>query len=144
VIASVLALSLNSTNNERVPPSVFISYSHKDLKLANRLKGDLRRNGISVWIDERLQAADEAWLHQLAVAIQEQRYFLFLMTASSVSSEYCQWELNTAHTLQKTIIPVMIKKSEIPLTIRSLQYIDFRRHYDDGLNLLIETIHRKA
>lgn len=144
VIASVLALSLNPTENERVPPSVFISYSHKDSKLANKLKGDLRRNGISVWIDERLQAADEAWLHQLAVAIQEQRYFLFLMTASSVSSEYCQWELNTAHTLQKTIIPVMIKKSEVPLTIRSLQYIDLRKHYDDGLNLLIQTIRRKA
>ena len=59
VIASVLALSLKSTTNEHVTPSVFISYSHKDSRFANKLKGDLRRNGISVWIDERLQAADE-------------------------------------------------------------------------------------
>ena len=144
VIASVLALSIKSTTNGHVTPSVFISYSHKDSKFANKLKGDLRRHGISVWIDERLQAADEAWLKQLAIAIREQRYFLFIMTPSSVSSEYCQWELTTAQSLKKTIIPVMVKKTDIPLTITSMQYIDFSKFYNKGLNVLVETIHRKA
>ena len=144
VIASILALALQPTINEPAVPSVFISYSHKDSKLANDLKGDLRRSGISVWIDERLQAADEAWLKQLEIAIREQQYFLFLMTPDSVESEYCQWELNTALSLKKVIIPLMVKKTDAPKTIASLQHIDFSKDYGNGLNLLIQTIRRET
>ena len=48
VIASVLALSLKPDAGEQILPSAFISYSHKDSAIANKIKGDLRRNGISV------------------------------------------------------------------------------------------------
>jgi len=144
VIAGALALSLQSKANEQVTPSVFISYSHKDAILANKLKGDLRRNGISVWIDERLQAADDAWLKQLAVAIREQHFFLFLVSPSSVLSDYCQWELGTAQNLKKSIVPLMIKKANIPAPITNLHYIDFTKDYDKGLNKLIQTIRGKS
>ncbi len=140
VIASILALALQSTISEPAVPSVFISYSHKDSKLANNLKGDLRRSGVSVWIDERLQAADEAWLKQLEVAIREQQYFLFLVTPDCVASKYCQWELDTAQSLKKSIVPLMLKKTNVPKTIVDLQRIDFSKDYDKGLNLLVQTI----
>jgi hypothetical protein len=144
VIASVLALSLKSDANEQVVPSVFISYSHEDSAIANKIKGDLRRNGISVWIDERIKPGDDAWLKQLAIAIREQHYFLFLMTRDSVSSEYCQWELDTAQSLKKTIIPVMIEQADVPITIKRLQYIDFRESYKDRLIKLIDAFKSKT
>ena len=143
VIANILALSIKSTLTEQVVPSVFISYSHKNTNFAKKLKGDLRRNGISVWIDERLKAADEAWLKQLAVAIQKQDYFLYLITPDSEVSKYCEWELNTAQSFNKTIVPLMVKNAVMPITISGLQFIDFRQGYTDGLSMLLQTIHRR-
>jgi hypothetical protein len=145
VIASILGMSFQAAGDEYAVPSVFISYSHKDAEFANTLKGDLRRNGISVWIDERLRAADDAWRKQLEIAIQGQRYFLFLMTLDSIASEYCQWELKIAHDLEKTIVPLLIDGTiAAPKTIADLQHIDFTNNYDKGLNLLSQTIHRDS
>ena len=140
VIASVLALSLKPGADEQKVPSVFISYSHKDSVIANKIKRDLRRNGISVWIDERIKPGDEAWKKQLAVAIQEQPCFVFLMTENSISSVYCQWELDTAKRWKKVILPVMIEQVDVPLPIKRLQYIDLRDNYGDELARLITAI----
>lgn len=140
VIASVLALSLKPGVGEKVIPAVFISYSHTDSVIANKIKRDLRRNGISVWIDERIKPGDDAWRKQLVVAIQEQPCFVFLMTENSMSSAYCQWELDTAKRWKKVILPVMIKQVDVPLPIKRLQYIDFRDNYGDGLARLITAI----
>ncbi|HLO32068.1 MAG TPA: TIR domain-containing protein [Anaerolineales bacterium] len=145
VIASILALALSSKSptDEPTIPSVFISYSHEDAQFANKLKGDLRRNGISVWIDERLKPAEETWLDQLTIAIREQRYFLFLMSERSISSEYCQWELNMAQSFERNIIPILLEKIDLPPSLAPLQYIDFSSDARKGLDLLTETIHSK-
>ena len=143
VIAGGLALSLKRSKGNGRTPSVFISYSHKDAEIVNRLKGDLRRNGISVWVDERLKIADVAWRKQLAVAINEQRFFIIILTPDSVTSSYCEWELDTALSLNKSVIPLMVKKTNLPFTISTLQYIDFQRDYSQALNLLVRTLQRK-
>lgn len=142
VIASILALSLKASDPEQGIPSVFISYAHEDAAFANALKGDLRRSGISVWIDERLKAADVAWKKQLEVAIQKQDYLLFLMTPCSVASPYCQWEVDTAHVSNKDVIALMVEDTQVPPSILEKQYIDFREDYPKALNSLIETIRR--
>lgn len=138
VIANILALSLKPTAPERVIPTVFISYAHKDAEIVHNLKGDLRRNGISVWLDERLRAADDPWRKQLEIAIQKQRYFLFLMTPNSVASKYCLWELETAQKSNTKVISVMLEEVDVP--IADLQYVDFRVDYQKGLHVLIKTI----
>ena len=140
VIASAIALALKPSVGERVIPSVFISYAHKDRRIVNKLKEDLRRNGISVWIDERLKVADEAWQKQLALAIQKQTFFLFVLTPTSVSSKYCEWELHTALGLQKPIVPIMMKKTEVPLIITAQQYIEFGRDYRKALSKLVQRL----
>jgi pSer/pThr/pTyr-binding forkhead associated (FHA) protein len=140
VIANTIALALKPSKSEVITPSVFISYAHKDARKVNRLKNDLRRNGISVWIDDRLKIADEAWLKQLAIAIREQAFFLFVMSPNSVASTYCEWELHTAINLKKPIIPIMMKKAEVPLTIRAQQYIEFGRDYENALRKLVQRL----
>jgi hypothetical protein len=146
VIANVLALSIKQFNNDEPgTPSVFISYAHVDSQIANKIKGDLRRNGVSTWIDERLKAGDQAWQKQLEIAIREQHNFLFLMTPSSVASEYCLWELKTALELNKRIISVMLTAgTEVPKPIRDSQYINFTNDYSKGLISLVETICNSA
>ncbi|MFT3894892.1 MAG: TIR domain-containing protein [Anaerolineales bacterium] len=142
VIANVLALSIKQVaNDEQKIPSVFISYAHVDSQNANKIKGDLRRNGISVWIDERLKAGDLAWQQQLEIAIREQHNFLFLMTPSCVSSPYCQWELEKAQVLNKRIIPVLLANgTEVPQSIIDKQYINFTNDYSKGITALVDTI----
>ena len=141
IIGNVIALALKASKTEDETPSVFISYAHKDIEPVNKLKNDLRRNGISVWIDERLKVADEAWQKQLALAIQKQKFFLFVMTPNSLSSPYCEWELHTAQALQKSIIPIMLSKADVPITIVTLQYIPFETDYDRSLSKLVQSIH---
>jgi len=142
VIASVLALSIKQFNNDELKTSsVFISYAHADSPIANKIKGALRRNGISVWIDERLKAGDQAWQKQLEIAIREQNNFLFLMSPTSVSSEYCQWELTKAQGMNKRIISVMLTDgTKVPESIIDKQYINFINDYGKGLTSLVETI----
>ncbi|HLO30833.1 MAG TPA: TIR domain-containing protein, partial [Anaerolineales bacterium] len=140
VIATAIALALKPSKNEERIPSVFISYAHKDTRKVNKLKDDLRRNGISVWMDERLKVADEAWQKQLALAIQKQAFFLFVMTPNSISSKFCEWELHTALSLQKPIVPVMLKKAAVPLVITTQQYIEFGKDYRKALGVLVQRL----
>jgi hypothetical protein len=141
VIALVLASSIDRSDDGPAVPSVFVSYAHVDSALANKIKGDLRRNGVSVWIDERLKAGDLAWRKQLEIAIREQQNFLFLMTPKCVSSEYCQWELKTAQELKKRIIPVLLaEETDVPESILEMQYIDFSKDYNRGMNSLVQVI----
>ncbi len=142
VIASILALSFKPDDPEQGIPSVFISYAHTDAAFANALKGDLRRSGISVWIDEQLRAGDVDWKKQLEIAIQKQHSLLFLMTPGSVASEFCQWEIGTALDSKKEVITLLVEDTQAPESILKKQYIDFRGDDPKAFNALIEAIHR--
>jgi hypothetical protein len=145
VIASVIALSMKQSNNGPTTPSAFISYSHTDSLVANQIKKALRLNGISVWIDERLKAGDQAWHKQLEIAIREQNDFLYLMTPACVASDYCTWELKKAKEFKKRIIPVMLTAgTAVPKVIANQQYIDFSKDFNRGLLSLIQRIYEQA
>lgn len=140
VIANTMGAALKATSGLGKIPSVFVSYSHEERAFAARLTSDLRRHGVKVYIDERLQAG-EGWRKQLAVAIENTDAFILIMSPASVVSEYVEWELDTAQAMGKRIFPLMYRQSDVPLTILSLQYIDIGRDYDKGLSELAERLH---
>lgn len=144
IIAGSIARVVPYKRPEKITPSVFISYSHSNRKFVYKLANDLRRWGVSVWMDDRLKPADISWRKQLAVAIKEQLGFIFVVTPKGVASEYCLWELETALKFEKRIIPIMYQKAEMPQKIAIQQYINFERRYKNGFDLLIETIERIA
>ena len=50
--------------------SVFISYARKDgTELANRLLGDLKREGFEVWLDTREIPGGKTWTKEIEEAL---------------------------------------------------------------------------
>ena len=140
VIANTIGPALKSSSGLARIPSIFISYSHDDRVFAGHLTADLRRRGVKVYIDERLQAG-ESWRKQLAVAIENTDAFVLLLSPSSVESEYVEWELDTAQGLNKKVFPLMCEQASVPPAITALQYINIGKDYEKGLDQLAERLH---
>ncbi|WP_254446994.1 CHASE2 domain-containing protein [Dolichospermum sp. UHCC 0259] len=67
--------------------------------------------------------------------IEEADNLVFLMSESSLASKYCQQELTYALSLNKRIIPLLIKSvnlDQIPQELRNIQFIDFTDEEEEG------------
>ena len=69
-----------------MPPSVFISYSHKDEVWKDRLVthlGVLQHQGLlRTWSDEKIRGGDD-WFEEIRKAMDEARLAVFLISANS-------------------------------------------------------------
>jgi hypothetical protein len=123
-------------------PAIFISYSRRDQQFIKQLAGDLRRQVVSVWYDDRLRPG-MAWREQLAQAIRVMNVFVLVMSPTSLASKNVAWEIQTAQQLNKVILPVLYKPCEnIPEWLRQIQYVDFTQDTQRGLSDLIDEIRR--
>ncbi len=123
-------------------PAIFISYSRKDQDFIKQLAGNLRRQVISVWYDERLRAGME-WREQLTQAIRVMNVFVLVMSPTSLASKNVAWEIETAQCMNKIILPVLYKPCEnIPDWLREIQYVDFTKDEQRGLSNLTDEIRR--
>jgi hypothetical protein len=123
-------------------PAVFISYSRKDQDFIKQLAGNLRRQVISVWYDERLRAGME-WREQLTQAIRVMNVFVLVMSPTSLASKNVAWEIETARRMNKIILPVLYKPCQnIPDWLHEIQYVDFTKDEQRGLSNLTDEIRR--
>jgi pSer/pThr/pTyr-binding forkhead associated (FHA) protein len=121
-------------------PSVFVSYSHHDREFVDRLVGDLRRKGVSVWLDERLLAGKE-WELQIQSAIEATDAFVLIMSSTSLESKYVQSEIEYAQSKGKMILPVLYLPCEIPHFLKKIQYVNVQENYEKGLTELFHELH---
>jgi hypothetical protein len=122
-------------------PTAFISYSHHDRDLVQRLVPDLERAGLDVWWDQELEGGD-AFVQAIHDALGKVNYLILVLSPHSVESEWVKHEMNVAfiRTLQRqmsAIIPLLRKDCPIPLAVSDLQYVDFRSPYDTALRKLL-------
>ncbi len=105
---------------------VFISYSRDDknyvYEFANALHDETRHE---VWIDKRLVGADRWWdtiLHEIETC----DCFVTVLTPRCINSIYCSAELDYALTLQKPILPMLLKPCDgiMPSALQPIQFID--------------------
>jgi hypothetical protein len=75
----------------RTPPSIFISYSHKDEKWKDRLLTHLRvlesQHLVSIWEDRQIAGGDE-WLSAISRALEVAKIAIFLVSAHSLTSDF--------------------------------------------------------
>src|SRR6266849_8974706 len=103
---------------------LFVSYAHVDEVRVAELAEILRAAGFDPWWDDRLDPGDD-WKQELASRIALCDAFLFLLSADSVESEWCVWELAQATSLSKPIVPILLRAhTSIPQSIANLQYLD--------------------
>jgi len=111
------------------PYDLFISYPHKESKVANYLADLLDKEKIKYWKDDELKAGSK-FNNDIADAIDKSKLFLFLWFDASEQSDYCKRELHFATQLNKTIIPIKGTKkyglgSEIGNALKEIQWFEY-------------------
>jgi len=108
---------------------VFISYSHSDKAIAEKIAHDLTNRGINVWWDQwDLQPGDSLVAKIFEFGLAKASHFLILLSPASVRSSWVREELNIATILRieeiVRVIPVLVDGAEIPTPLRSLMWVD--------------------
>jgi DNA-binding Lrp family transcriptional regulator len=117
---------------------VFISYSHADRDVADRIANSLNKSGISVWWDQwDIQPGDSLITKIFEHGLAQATHFIVLLSPASVSSSWVKEELSIA-TLRRIeemvrVIPVLVSDAEIPSALRSLFWVDLRGDFETGI-----------
>jgi len=91
---------------------IFISYSRRNRKYTERLASYLEKS-FDVWYDKEIHLGTD-WWNKIVKEIEKCDHFIFLISESSVISEYCLKEVELAYELNKHIVPIQIQKT-VPL-----------------------------
>lgn len=124
---------------------VFISYSHEDRAIVERLAQDLRIYGFDVWIDFWSMRAGDSLLTRIGQGITEAAFFLVALSKTSVASDWVNRELEVA--LQRelaekrvVVIPLRLEDVVIPPFLTPKMYANFSTDYEVGLKETVEAL----
>lgn len=95
---------------------VFISYSRKDLVVADKICEVLDKAGVSYFIDRQGIGGGMEFPKVIATAIKESELFLFLASENSYSSKFTSSEITFAFNKKQKnqLLPYVIDSSSLP------------------------------
>ena len=108
---------------------VFISYSRKDSGTAEHLRDELRASGFDAFLDVHDIDPGEKWKDRLGDLIASAEKIVFLISPDSVASDICEWEIDKAERLGKSILPVVVRETDseaIPGRLSDINFIFYR------------------
>lgn len=108
--------------------NIFVSYARDDLDFADQLVAALGAFGFGTTIDRKGIHAAENWRRRLGELILESDAIVFVLTAASIQSPVCRWEVDEALRLKKRIVPVLaapLGDLEPYEPLRELNYVYF-------------------
>ncbi len=131
------------------PTQIFLSYSHDDILLMQRLRDDLRAAGFTVWTDEAIQPGSPSWKLEIEGAIRQSDCLLVIFSPDAAESRWVRAEIDFAETLKKPLFSVLARGDEtnaVPFGMTTHQWIDLRDlgRYDSGMALLMKTLHAQT
>ena len=124
---------------------VFISYSHSDELIVNKLAAHLVKHNANVWVDTWELNVGDSILNRVQDAIQESSALLVVLSKTSVESEWCKKELSAGlmrelDEKRVVVLPVLVEDCEIPLFLREKMYADLRTDFNSGLHKVLDAI----
>jgi len=149
IIPAMNVFDFKTTKNITIEKKVFLSHSHADKKIVNKLKIDLEDNGIKTWYDERDMNIGDIVNEKITEGINQSDCFLIVISPNSIKSDWVKYELNEAYhvyiTEKKRILPVLIgdlSEKDIPQKLKKHLYSDLRNNdnYDQSIKKLCSSI----
>ncbi|NEP00833.1 MAG: TIR domain-containing protein [Symploca sp. SIO2E9] len=142
--------SIKNANN--LMSEVFLSYAEKDKVLMEKIRHLLMRESLTVWTNNTDIETGEAFEESIKRGIEETDNLIYLISSDALQSVYCQLEIDYAFSLNKRIIPLLVRETpleEIPWELRSLQFINFtdnqtQADYSDDTDKLIKVLRQDA
>jgi TIR domain len=108
---------------------VFISNSHEDSAVAERVESEIRRDtALTVWRDVRIGPGVK-FEGSIQEELRRACVCLVLMSRASLASEYCQNEVGFAEANGMSIVPVRLDDCRPTGFLATRSYIDFSRAY---------------
>jgi WD40 repeat protein len=136
-------------NAENLMTDIFICYDiHHDKAIRNSVIQSLSRYAKTTWRHDCDIQKGADYEHAIEMGIENADNFFYFISPHSITSDYCQSELEHALKYNKRIVPLLIEptpKSDTPEVLRGLQYVDFTDNtcqadydsdIDDILNIL--------
>lgn len=130
---------------------VFISYAKEDKVSAEKLRSQLTREGIDVWIDEKKLMGGKDWKLEIQKEIRDSHIILILLSTNAVTKiGFIQKEIKIALDYADEhpegvvfLIPVRLDDCEVPTRISErFQWVDLFKA--NGYKKLIESLSDKA
>ena len=117
---------------------VFVSHASADKAFVDRLVADLAARAVPVWYDKFDLRVGESVPGGINEGLSGSKYFLVVLSKSSVASRWVTEELNAALIEQVArggtfLLPALLEDCEVPPLLRHRRYADFRADYDRGL-----------
>jgi WD40 repeat protein len=132
--------SIKNANN--LMTQVFISYADADRAAMEKIRNSLRRESITVWTNTTDIQTGEVFEEAIKRGIEQADNVVYLLSPNSVTSDFCQRELDEALSHNKRIIPVLVRETppeQLPSALRDLQYIDLTDKVKEDDYLLNES-----
>ena len=126
-------ISESTKNANNLLTQVFISHSENDNVMVEKIGKSLMREGLTIWTDRTDIKTGTQFQDEINQGIEQADNVVYLISADSIQSKYCQDELAHAFAHNKRIISLLIETIDIeqlPPQIRALQFIDFTGYED--------------
>lgn len=106
---------------------VFLSYAEEDREIAHRVRRNLLRQGITVWVAQQDIQSGADFHAAIQRGIEEADNLVYLLSPDAIASDYCDLELTLALQYHKRIIPLFISPvppEQVATALQPLQHID--------------------
>lgn len=114
---------------------VFISYSSKDIDVAERLCQHLENNAIKCWMAPNSLEPGRSYASEIVRGIKNSQIFVLVFSSNSNISQHVMSEVDVAFNSHKTIVPFIIH--DIPMS-EELSYYLSRTHWLIAYSNIIE------
>ncbi|MEM7795049.1 MAG: TIR domain-containing protein [Cyanobacteria bacterium P01_C01_bin.118] len=118
----------STKNANNLMTQVFLSYAEEEDKLEmEKIRQSLQRHGFTVWTNKTDIQTSEDFKQAINRGIEQADNLVYLLSSASLKSHYCQQELSYALSLNKRVVPILVKPTpteQISASLRNLQYID--------------------
>ncbi len=120
---------------------IFISYSRKDIVVAQLICNTIRDLGYEAWFDVREIRSGTRWQDMINTALSESAAMVLILSPESLASEYVQYEWTTFLPSDKPLFPLLIRTCDsIPDRLNDLQWLDWTTTRFDPLSELAECL----
>jgi hypothetical protein len=117
---------------------VFISHSSLDKGFVRMLATDLAEAGHAPWLDEWKIRVGESIPLKISEGIKSSDVVVVVLSEHAVSSRWVENEWHAKYWDEITegrirVLPILLRRCEIPTLLKHKKYADFTGKYNDGL-----------
>ena len=127
-------------SEDHADSAVFISYSHADLSVAEKIEAELVNQGFLVWRDQKNLYAGARWPKELGKKISDLDAIVLLWSENASKSEFVEMEWCTSVALKKQIVPIFLDNTPLPHFLASIHGISIEdKNIDEKLIQALST-----